>query len=140
MIPLGIAMDYRVKWSMHRIIRDFVQNFYDSIGCERSAEEFQYEWEVVEVEEAIMDKEDLAATAEFQKVLLKYMSACMCMYGTERSERSNGMLTYIGTILYRTRDSIEEYEEKWNQIKSGHDLSSAVEHGAHYEGLYSEFL
>lgn len=43
-IPLGIAMDYQVKWNVHRIIRDFVQNFYDSIGCDRFADEFRYQW------------------------------------------------------------------------------------------------
>ncbi len=48
LIPLGIAMDYRVRWNMHRILRDFVQNFYDSIGMEHFADEFQYEWEIVE--------------------------------------------------------------------------------------------
>lgn len=46
LVPLGIAMDYRVNWNVHHIIRDFVQNFYDSIGCERFADEFQYEWEI----------------------------------------------------------------------------------------------
>ncbi len=39
-------MDYRVNWNVHHIIRDFVQNFYDSIGCEQFADEFQYEWEI----------------------------------------------------------------------------------------------
>lgn len=48
LIPLGIAMEYRVRWNMHRILRDFVQNFYDSIGMENFADEFQYEWEIVE--------------------------------------------------------------------------------------------
>ncbi|MDE7310012.1 MAG: hypothetical protein K2N87_00015 [Eubacterium sp.] len=46
MIPLGIAMDYPVNWGIHRIIRDFVQNFYDSIGPERFAKEFMYKWEI----------------------------------------------------------------------------------------------
>lgn len=50
LIPLGIAMDYHVKWNVHRILRDFIQNFYDCIGTERFADEFQYEWEVVERE------------------------------------------------------------------------------------------
>ena len=53
LIPLGIAMDYRVKWSIHRIIRDFIQNFYDSIGYERLADEFQYEWDIVEKDKTL---------------------------------------------------------------------------------------
>ncbi len=47
LIPLGIAMDYRVHWNVHRIIRDFVQNFYDSVGYEHFADEFQYEWKIL---------------------------------------------------------------------------------------------
>lgn len=42
---MGIAMDYPVKWGIHRIIRDFVQNFYDSIGSECFADEFEYRWQ-----------------------------------------------------------------------------------------------
>ena len=67
------------------------------------------------VQEVIMNEEDLAETADFQKVLLKYLCACTYMYGTERSEHSNGMLTYIGSMLYRSRDSVVEYEERWNK-------------------------
>lgn len=43
MIPLGIAIDYPVQWDIHHIIRDFVQNFYDSIGVENFANEFKYD-------------------------------------------------------------------------------------------------
>lgn len=50
-VPLGIAMDYQVRWNVHRIIRDFIQNFYDSIGYEHFADEFQYEWEIYEQDE-----------------------------------------------------------------------------------------
>lgn len=42
---MGIAMDYPVRWGIHRIIRDFVQNFYDSIGSECFADEFEYQWQ-----------------------------------------------------------------------------------------------
>jgi hypothetical protein len=45
LIPLGIAMDYQVKWNMHRILRDFIQNFYDSIRRrvgEENNEKFQF--------------------------------------------------------------------------------------------------
>ncbi|MCM1235954.1 MAG: hypothetical protein NC489_38175 [Ruminococcus flavefaciens] len=67
------------------------------------------------VEKVVMDEEDLTAAAEFQKVLLKYMGACMNMYGAERSARSNGMLTELGAILYRARDRVKVYEEKWDK-------------------------
>lgn len=66
-----------------------------------------------QVKEVVMEAEDLSTEAEFSKVLLKYIAACVHMYGTERSERSNGVLTYIGAILYDSRDKIKEYEEKW---------------------------
>ena len=39
LIKLGIAMDYPVEWDFERILRDLIQNFYDSIGCENFAKE-----------------------------------------------------------------------------------------------------
>lgn len=68
-----------------------------------------------QVKEVVMEAEDLSIEAEFQKVLLKYIAACVHVYGTERSERSNGVLTYVGTVLYYFRDKIKEYEEKWKE-------------------------
>ena len=50
-IPLGIATDYQVKWNVHRIIRDFIQNFYDSVGYGHFADEFQYEWDLYDQDE-----------------------------------------------------------------------------------------
>lgn len=50
-IPLGIATDYQVRWNVHRIIRDFIQNFYDSVGYEHFADEFQYEWDLYDQDE-----------------------------------------------------------------------------------------
>ena len=47
-ISLGITMDYPVRWGVRRIIRDFIQNFYDSIGYEHFAEEFEYRWEIMD--------------------------------------------------------------------------------------------
>lgn len=32
MIKLNIAYDYPVKWDLNRIMRDFIQNFYDAVG------------------------------------------------------------------------------------------------------------
>ena len=44
LIKLGIAMDYPVEWDFERILRDLIQNFYDSIGCENFAKEFHYSY------------------------------------------------------------------------------------------------
>ena len=42
LIKLDMAMDYPVNWGFDRIIRDLVQNFYDSIGSDNFAKEFKY--------------------------------------------------------------------------------------------------
>ena len=34
LIPLNIVMTYPVHWSKYKIFRDFLQNFYDSVGCD----------------------------------------------------------------------------------------------------------
>ena len=68
-----------------------------------------------QVEEIVMEEEDLSAETEFQQALLKYLGACVHMYGAERSERSNGVLTYIGAILYHFKDKVEEYEGRWKK-------------------------
>ena len=44
LIKLGIAMDYPVEWDFERILRDLIQNFYDSIGCENFTKEFHYSY------------------------------------------------------------------------------------------------
>ncbi|MDE6641682.1 MAG: hypothetical protein K2K63_14300 [Acetatifactor sp.] len=67
------------------------------------------------VEEVVMEEEDLSTGTEFQKALLKYLGACVHMYGAERSERSNGVLTYIGAILYHLRGKVEAYEGRWKK-------------------------
>ena len=40
MIKLEIAMDYAVDWKFDRILRDLIQNFYDSIGWKNFFKEF----------------------------------------------------------------------------------------------------
>ena len=67
------------------------------------------------VEEVVMEEEDLSTGTEFQKALLKYLGACVHMYGAERSERSNGVLTYIGAILYHLRGKVEAYDGRWKK-------------------------
>lgn len=44
-IPLNIVMTYPVHWSRFQVLRDFVQNFYDSIGYDEWANRFQYKYE-----------------------------------------------------------------------------------------------
>ena len=34
LVPLDLVMDYPVNWEFWRILRDLIQNFYDSIGYE----------------------------------------------------------------------------------------------------------
>lgn len=43
LIPLDMAVTYPVKWYMDKILRDLVQNFYDSIGYKNFYKEFKFE-------------------------------------------------------------------------------------------------
>lgn len=51
LVRLGIALDYAARWNFERTLRDLIQNFYDSIGMDRFAEEFHYEYVQNEKEE-----------------------------------------------------------------------------------------
>jgi len=42
-IPLNLILDYPVRWSKYKVLRDFIQNFYDSIGYLRWHSDFSYE-------------------------------------------------------------------------------------------------
>ncbi|MFZ3132208.1 MAG: hypothetical protein WA125_14225 [Desulfosporosinus sp.] len=42
-ISLNLILDYPVKWSKYKVLRDFIQNFYDSIGRPRWHKDFSYE-------------------------------------------------------------------------------------------------
>lgn len=42
LVPLDLVMDYPVNWEFWRILRDLIQNFYDSIGYENFHKEFDY--------------------------------------------------------------------------------------------------
>jgi hypothetical protein len=33
-IPLNLVVDYPVRWSRFKVLRDFLQNFYDALGCQ----------------------------------------------------------------------------------------------------------
>jgi hypothetical protein len=44
-IPLNIVMTYPVHWSQYAILRDFVQNFYDSVGYLEWNSKFKYSYD-----------------------------------------------------------------------------------------------
>ena len=68
------------------------------------------------VKEVILEEADLS-TEEFKRTLVKYVSACVQMYGMDRSARSSGVLTIIGAALYRSRNRVEEYTDRWDRIQ-----------------------
>ena len=45
LIRLGIALDYPVQWKFERVLRDLIQNFYDSIGPDRFGKAFHYSYD-----------------------------------------------------------------------------------------------
>ena len=44
-VSLNLVLSYPVHWERYEILRDFVQNFYDSVGSDRWKEAFQYEYD-----------------------------------------------------------------------------------------------
>lgn len=44
-IPLNIVTTYPVKWTKYKVFRDFIQNFYDSVGYECWKESFHFEYD-----------------------------------------------------------------------------------------------
>lgn len=44
-IPLNIVMTYPVHWTKYKILRDFVQNFYDSVGYQFWEEKFHFKYD-----------------------------------------------------------------------------------------------
>ncbi len=44
-IPLNIVMTYPVRWDKYKVIRDFQQNFYDTVGFEHWKDRFEYKYE-----------------------------------------------------------------------------------------------
>ena len=41
-IPLNIVLTYPVRWGTYKIFRDYVQNFYDSVGSANWSQRFHY--------------------------------------------------------------------------------------------------
>lgn len=44
-IPLNIVTTYPVRWTKYKVFRDFIQNFYDSVGYGCWKERFHYEYD-----------------------------------------------------------------------------------------------
>lgn len=44
-IPLNIVMTYPVRWSRYKIFRDYIQNFFDSVGPHEWKKRFGYSFE-----------------------------------------------------------------------------------------------
>jgi len=44
-IPLELAVDYPIKWDFQKVLRDFIQNFYDAIGPDKFGTDFDYNYE-----------------------------------------------------------------------------------------------
>lgn len=45
LIPLNIVMTYPVRWTKYQTLRDFIQNFYDSVGYDAFHSRFQYSYQ-----------------------------------------------------------------------------------------------
>ncbi|MDR1642412.1 MAG: hypothetical protein LBT59_22205 [Clostridiales bacterium] len=45
LISLNLVYDYPVFWSKYKVLRDFAQNFYDSVGMEEWNEKFHWSFE-----------------------------------------------------------------------------------------------
>lgn len=41
-VPLNLVMTYPVYWSRYQVLRDYVQNFYDSVGYKEWNKRFCY--------------------------------------------------------------------------------------------------
>ena len=44
-IPLNIVLSYPVHWGKYEVFRDFIQNFYDSVGYQNWNKSFHYEYD-----------------------------------------------------------------------------------------------
>lgn len=44
-IPLELVADYPIKWDFQKVLRDFIQNFYDALGPDKFGSEFYYDYD-----------------------------------------------------------------------------------------------
>ena len=42
-------MTYPVYWSRYQVLRDFIQNFYDTVGCDEWPQRFYYDYKDLEL-------------------------------------------------------------------------------------------
>lgn len=42
---LNLVLSYPIDWSVHRVFEDFIQNFFDAIGCDNFSEDFIYSFD-----------------------------------------------------------------------------------------------
>jgi hypothetical protein len=61
-ISLNLIYDYPVKWSKYKVLRDFIQNFYDSIGHREWNSRFRYHYNNNEL---FMDVSDVSFSYEW---------------------------------------------------------------------------
>lgn len=54
-ISLNIVMTYPVHWGKYNLFRDFIQNFYDSVGYDNFNQMFQYSYEDERLEMMVND-------------------------------------------------------------------------------------
>ena len=45
LIPLNLIFTYPVRWSQYKVLRDFIQNFYDAVNHNNWVERFSYKLE-----------------------------------------------------------------------------------------------
>ena len=48
-LSLNIVMTYPVYWSRYQVLRDFIQNFYDTVGCDEWPQRFYYDYKDLEL-------------------------------------------------------------------------------------------
>lgn len=42
LVPLNLIWDYPIRWTRYEVLRDLIQNFYDSVGAERWRDTFEH--------------------------------------------------------------------------------------------------
>lgn len=142
-IPLDIAIEYPVDWNLKRILRDLIQNFYDSIGYEHFAEEFHYTWQ--QKENGRYDIEMKVYGHPFSYEWLAYVGGStktnspgdyigmygegfkMCMLCIERSRTMTAIMESQNWKITSCR-YIKKIEEKEIQML-GYDLKERIDDG-----------
>ena len=134
MIKLGISMGYPVNWGFERILRDLIQNFYDSIGSECFGKEFSYKYGrnddgsyklemrtlghpfairiKYNIRNIFMCEEDFG-TDSFAETLVRFIDVMLHAFGSSRSNRLNVMFTEFGAYLIKNAGFISQCKNIW---------------------------